>query len=211
MIIHFFIQYRTSHGQAIQVDIFNGKKEGDAVTDTVQLNYYNEESWYAAIDTQELGIKNKFVYSVSLKNEGQAPTEIIPKKTFELKYDKKKDINLYEQIIQQEDHTTVYSSKAFDILKKEDKYKVKEYNPKKPTHIFKVAAPVMQNRYAVCLTGSGDTFEDWSKTKPVILEKKKSYWTVKLDLAKEKFPVEYKLGVYDHEQKMVIHYEEGNN
>jgi 4-alpha-glucanotransferase len=213
MILNFFIQYNTKPGQSLYLLIYDEKKGKETAESIFNLNYYDENYWHGVIDSDLFNIKNKFTYSCFVShNYNESAEEIIAKKTVSVKFDKKQDVNIYEQIIQQADYDTIYETKAFDVLFKKDKtYKVKGKESKHPTHIFKISAPVMQNRFAICITGAGDHFNDWDEEKPVILQKKKNHWVAELNLSKEKFPLEYKLALYDFEEKTIVHFEEGDN
>ncbi|MEP6712891.1 MAG: 4-alpha-glucanotransferase [Ferruginibacter sp.] len=213
MILNFFIQYHTTHGQSLYLVLYSQDSENATGGNIFHLNYFDDNYWNGVVDSKVFGIKNKLWYSCYVThNSGDGLEEIIPKKALTLKHDKKQEINIYEQIIQQENYDAIYANKAFEVLFKKDKHhKVKEKACKHPTHIFKVTAPVMQSRYAVCITGTGGHLNDWDKSEPVILHKKKNYWTVELNLAKEHFPIEYKLGLYDFETKTIVHFEEGDN
>lgn len=213
MIINFYIQYHTTPGQSLYLVLHNQKNGDETPGSIFNLNYFDDNYWHGDIDTYHFGIKNKISYSCYIShNYGEWAEEIISSKTVSLKHDKKQQINIYEQIIQQENYDAVYASKAFDVLFKKDKHhKVKVKECKHPTHIFKITAPVMQSRYAVCISGSGHHMNNWDKSDPVILHKKKNFWTVELNLAKESFPIEYKLGVYDFESKTMLKFEEGDN
>ena len=213
MILNFYIQYHTTHGQSLYLVLYNEKKGSSTSESIVNLNYYDENYWHGVIDTNSFDIKNKLSYACYITNSNkEGAKEIILKKSVSLKHDKKQEIYIYEQIIQQQNYDAIYATKAFEILFKKDKHhKAKQKECKHPTHIFKVTAPVMQSRYAVCISGSGHHFTNWDKSDPVILHKKKNFWTVELNLAKENFPIEYKFGLYDFESKTIVHFEEGNN
>ena len=213
MTINFFIQYNTRPGQSIYLIIYNEKKGEEIAESIFNLNYFDKDYWNGIIDSSVFGIKNKFTYACFVShNYNERVEEVIEKKTVALKLEKKQDVNIYEQIIQQENLDAIYASKAFEVLLKKDKrYKVKEKEVRHPTHIFKVSAPVMQQRFSICITGSGYHLNDWDKEKPILLSRKKDLWTVELNLAKEKHPIEYKLGLFDHELKSIVHFEGGDN
>ena len=213
MILNFFIQYQTTPGQSLYLILYNEKSGKEATQNIFKLNYFDEQSWHGTLDTQSFGIKSKLSYSCHIiHNYGEREEEIIPVKTVSIKHEKKQDINIYEQIILQHNYDTAYNSKAFQVLlKKDKKHKVKEKECKHPTHIFKITAPVMHSRYAVCISGGGRHLNDWDKSAPVFLHKKKNYWTVELNLAKEGFPLEYKICLYDFETDTIVHFEEGSN
>lgn len=210
MIVNYFIQYFAHYGEGLVIKLYDSE-ENTWPMHVQNLEYMNPQYWCGVLDLDELDIKNQLFYSCSMINNTGAEYVIVPKTNLDIKY-KKKSINVYQQIIQQADWSAVYHTRAFDILLKKQKHPpVKHKEAKKPTHIFKVMAPQMQARYAVCITGSGKLLNDWEKSNPLLLEKKKNGWALKLSFAKEKIPVEYKLAVYDLELKTIVYYEEGDN
>ncbi len=62
----------------------------------------------------------------------------------------------------------------------------------------------------VCLTGNSKKLGNWNSNEPLLMEHKKNHWLLKLNLGKEKFPLAYKLGIYDLQSKQ-MEYEEGEN
>ena len=203
MIVNYFIQYFAHYGEGLVIKLYDSE-ENTWPMHVQNLEYMNPQYWCGVLDLDELDIKNQLFYSCSMINNTGAEYVIVPKTNLDIKY-KKKSINVYQQIIQQADWSAVYQTRAFDILLKKQKHPpVKHKEAKKPTHIFKVMAPQMQARYAVCITGSGKLLNDWEKSNPLLLEKKKNGWALKLSFAKEKIPVEYKLAVYDLELKTIL-------
>ncbi|MBS1915941.1 MAG: 4-alpha-glucanotransferase [Bacteroidetes bacterium] len=79
------------------------------------------------------------------------------------------------------------------------------------THIFKVKAPLLKKDEAVCLCGSGKTLRDWNTESPHILTPEGNWWSIKLNLPKESFPLFYKYGVYDTKKKTFVRFEDDNN
>jgi hypothetical protein len=57
---------------------------------------------------------------------------------------------------------------------------------------------------AVCIGGSGKEMGEWQMVKPVLLKKEENlptgqagWWTCRLDLSDEVFPLAYKYGIYN--------------
>lgn len=211
MVVTIFIQYHTHYGQEIFLKVYPSKNR-TAISHQVDLHYYNEQYWKATLNTGELDIKSKFIFSASVadKNNGQE-YEIIPVKTIDLK-DKKKDITLFEQVPQHNDSQVLVQSKAYPILNQpKQRPKTHRKSPKNVTHLFQVVAPALQPQYSVCLSGSDKQFGHWSETEALILDYKKNKWTGEFNLSKTLFPAEYKLAIFDHEAGKVVAYENGDN
>ena len=65
MVVTIFIQYHTHYGQEIFLKVYPSKNR-TAISHQVDLHYYNEQYWKATLNTGELDIKSKFIFSVLL-------------------------------------------------------------------------------------------------------------------------------------------------
>ena len=85
--------------------------------------------------------------------------------------------------------------------------------PARSTHLFRVKAPLLEKSQTPCLLGSAAGLGKWETTRPILLKRitGQDWLTVELDLTNERFPIEYKYGVYDFGQNRFIRYEDGNN
>jgi 4-alpha-glucanotransferase len=91
--------------------------------------------------------------------------------------------------------------------------KVKTIAPKKPTHTFRVKAPLLAKGQTVCLLGEGAMLGHWNTLSPVLLGRQpdEDYFSVKLDLRGQPFPFACKYGVFDVEKNAFVRYEDGAN
>ena len=104
-----------------------------------------------------------------------------------------------------------YSTPFADILLKRPASKSSAKSKNKFTHIFKIKAPLLKSNECVCIGGSGKEMGEWQMVKPILLKKEGNWWTCKLDLSDEVFPLAYKYGIYNKKEKLFIHFEEGDN
>jgi len=104
-------------------------------------------------------------------------------------------------------------SKPFkEIFRRRNIKKAKKKASKNPTHIFKATIPRLQDNIFLCLTGNTKKLGSFDPHKPLLFrEKKNGKSTLKIDLSKSNFPVEYKFAFYDADKKMIIDYEPGPN
>ena len=79
------------------------------------------------------------------------------------------------------------------------------------THEFRVKAPLLKADEQLCISGSDKYLNEWKTAKPYYCYKTGNWWTIKLDLKKEAFPITYKYGVYNAKEKKFINFENGNN
>ncbi|HQY41806.1 MAG TPA: hypothetical protein PLA14_08495, partial [Ferruginibacter sp.] len=197
MFVTIFIPYHTHYGQEVFLKVYPSKNN-PAISHQVDLHYYNEQYWKTTIETSELEIKSKLIFSASVADKNNRQEyEIIPVKTVDLKY-KKKEITLFEQVPRQNDAQVFVNSKAFTVLNTNKKHpKTEDKPPKNLTHLFHVQAPALPANYVLCLTGADKQLGNWTETEPIILNYKKGQWYIGLNLSKTLFPTEFKLAVFD--------------
>ncbi|MDE3237047.1 MAG: 4-alpha-glucanotransferase, partial [Bacteroidota bacterium] len=106
-----------------------------------------------------------------------------------------------------------YTEPFQKVLLKENHTAVKIAVPKKVTHVFKAKAPLLAKGQTLCLLGSATSLNEWDATEPVLMSRAEGQdaYSVSLNLTKDIFPVAYKYGIYDVEQKQFVAFEEGNN
>lgn len=210
MTINFYVAFASRYGQSLAIKIFSFTKKGDLKAIELPLQYHNESYWHIQIDTEEQEIAHEFEYSYIFRDNNSGVEKEFSKST--PIHIKKLDIELLNIVDEWNDdkiYPDVFSSIPFSTVF-HNKEKVKTSDTKKPTHIFKVKAPALASGKVVCLTGGNKKLHNWNSADPLLMEFKRSYWQLKVNLSKESFPVEYKLGVYDLESKQ-MEYEEGDN
>ncbi|MEO5996510.1 MAG: 4-alpha-glucanotransferase [Chitinophagaceae bacterium] len=205
MTIHFYLRYHTEIGQSIalhQTTEDAGKKRS---SDVVPMQYLDNEFWHTAIETDNAkGIKIRYSYSVTNASgdqlmEGENDRLLdITKSSMEViecidtwnvpgAYENAFFTSPFQQVLLADRATTV-KSKA-----------VKEF-----THIFKVKAPLLNKNEVVCLTGSSIIFGDWKKESVQLLTKEGNWWTLKVKIPNESFPLQYKYGVYNTKDRKSV-------
>ncbi|MBC7937382.1 MAG: 4-alpha-glucanotransferase [Rhizobacter sp.] len=210
MTINFYVAFHSSYGQSLALKIFSFNEKGDIKSVELPLQYLNESYWHTSLHTSDLGIADEFEYSYLYKNSTTGEEMTFNKST--PVNIKKMDVKWLE-IVDEWDagniYADVFSSIPFvSVFQHTEKVKVSD--TKNPTHIFKVKAAALGAGKVVCLTGGNKKLKDWDSAKPLLMEYKKNHWLLKVDLSKEHFPVEYKLGVYDLATGE-MEFEEGNN
>jgi 4-alpha-glucanotransferase len=81
------------------------------------------------------------------------------------------------------------------------------------THQFRIKAPLLGKGQTLCVLGSAPALANWNTSAPVVLNRipGECWLSVALDLSHAAFPISYKYGVYDQEQRTFVKYEEGAN
>ncbi len=176
------------------------------------LHYLNEEFWQINLDTEQYGLEEKFTYNYILQEFGRDKEvlhnyhEINPKKL------KSAEAEILDEWRHADLHSDLYKTRPFiKLLKEYEKKAVKKSAVKNPTHFFRVKSAEMAPNHVICISGSSKKMNEWDETVPVLLNRSEPYWSIKLDLSKENFPVEFKIGVYDTLQKKIIYFEPGPN
>ncbi len=213
MVIQFLLKYKSHYRQALYICINSSSKDKNPEKKEIPMQYLNDEYWNAYVETDDFGLLDGISYNYVLKEYGhEDQTDLCKKRSFSFKKIKTNTLDVVDEWQVVPLYENVFSSKPFEqvfdksISKGGKKEKVKKY-----THIFKVFVPHLQDGKVICMTGSAKEMNKWSEVEPVLLHKAKDAWMVSLNLNKEDFPVSYKFGVYDLNEKKLIYYEDGNN
>lgn len=111
-------------------------------------------------------------------------------------------------------HENAFYTEPFrEVLLKARHSDIKVSRPARPTHIFRVKAPLLERNQTLCLLGNAAALGKWDVEQPVRLNRSagQEWLSVELDLASELFPIEYKYGVYDVARNRFTRYEDGSN
>ena len=212
MTIRFIVKYSTVYGQAISININALKTVGQSGGKIMPLNYVDKESWQLEIDSEELGVKDGITYHYLLKNFGNTIQELHNHIDLNFKKLKCNVLEIHDEWRQADLHDDLYKTRPFIKLITQHKDKEpKKAATKNATHLFRVKAAEMAARYLICLTGSAKKMNGWNEEEPVMLHKNDGYWTAKLNLSKELFPIGFKIGLYDTQVKKIVLFEDGEN
>lgn len=176
------------------------------------LVYLDNQFWYGAIEVSPA--ENPHIsYSYILKttdndliNEGGQDRVIDVSKTG------LEELQLVDTWNSPGEYENVFYTDPFtNVLLKENETKVKAKTPKSFTHIFRVKAPLLKKNEAVCMLGHSPALGEWDISSPMLLSKENEWWTLRLNLPKESFPLIYKYGIYNVKEKAFTGYENGDN
>ncbi|WP_462219562.1 4-alpha-glucanotransferase [Ferruginibacter sp.] len=215
MTIHFYLRFTTHFGQAIFVSGNTDVLGNDDLSQAFAIEYLNDQLWHGTIKIDTVKDINTLKYKYILKENGVEDTvEFGDDRIVALDTIAADEINLIDTWNYSGETENAYFTQAFqDVLLKTPAAiaKVAAKLPKTYTHDFRVKAPILNEDEAVCITGAAADLNNWSTEKPVLLKKNKTWWKVKLNLAKETFPLAYKYGIYNIKDKKFIAFEAGNN
>ncbi|MEO6669342.1 MAG: 4-alpha-glucanotransferase [Ferruginibacter sp.] len=208
MVIHFYIKYKTAYGQSLAILLHNLNQPSTEIA----LQYSNNEHWYGSIDTESISKRDELSYHYIIREIGTADkTDHAENRVLYFKKLDAKEINVFDDWQDAAFEKTVFNTRPFLNVFGQQKNKLKDPVTKNPSHIFEVEATHLTDDLVLCITGSAKKMNNWDTGKPIFLKKRKQTWSVKLNLAKEQFPIEYKFALYDIHQKKIIHFEDGNN
>ena len=211
MRIQFYLRFRTSFGQSLWISD-NGELGTDLIKGAIPMTYLNDEFWVATIKIDKKKA-HSFHYKYILRHEdGEIIPEFGKDRVIEFPGHGIKEIQLIDTWNHAGEYENAFYSAPFaNILLKRPDSKSSAKSKDKFTHTFKVKAPLLKNSEFVCIGGSAKTLGEWQMTKPLLMNKKGAWWTIKLDLSEEIFPVAYKFGLYDKKQKQFLYFESGDN
>jgi 4-alpha-glucanotransferase len=179
----------------------------------VALKYLNPEFWQVSVPLTSHATGNKLNYSYQLRDAGDRQTTdwgrdrgFVPA-----------DFNCAELLVIDSWNHAGFPENAFyttpfkTVLLAENFTRVQTDAPEKPTHTFRVKAPLLEKSQTLCLLGEGDVLGDWQTASPVLLNRAagEDYLTAQLDLRGQKFPLAYKYGVFDAAKNKFLRHEDG--
>ncbi len=210
MTINFYVAFNSSYGQSLAIKISTLTKNGDTKLLHFPMQWLNDAYWHGSVDTNEAELSGEIEYSYIFKNDNTGEEKEFNKNTaINLKKIDAKWLEIVDEWNDENIYADVFSSTPFlSVFKQKEKVKVAD--SKNPSHIFKVKAPALGSGKIVCLTGGNKKLKDWDSKKPLMMEYKKHHWQLKINLSKEHFPIEYKLGIYNVATEQ-MEFEEGSN
>lgn len=210
MTISFYVAFKSTYGQSLAIQFWSKDKNGELHATEFPLAYLNDAYWLLQLERHLLPNDALLEYNYVFRDQNTGFQKVFPKSApIKLNKLSVEHLEIVDEWNNEKTYPDVFASLPFTGVFAH-KEKVKVSSPKKPTHIIKVKAPALAMGKLVCLTGSCGKLGNWNSAAPLLLENKKSYWQIKLNLQKEQFPIEYKLGVYNTLTRQ-MEYETGDN
>jgi len=213
MKIHFYVRFYTHYGQLLAVSGNIEALGNNDVEKAFTLTYLNNDYWHGTIEVEPKKT-DSFQYKYVLQNEDGF-------RVFEWGDDRiiqpgKLPAVEELQLVDVWNHTGEYENAFYtdpfqQVLLKENETRHKAKAVRKFTHLFKVKAPLLTKNEVVCLLGNMEATANWNEEEPVLLGRENGWWTAKLTLPKEEFPLVYKYGIYNTKEKSFVRFEEGEN
>lgn len=212
MTIHFYLRYHTTFGQSVFVSGDTGPLGNNIPSAAFALSYLDTDFWHGTIEIPVKKNTGPVNYRYIIRENGNA--DIIDGEK-DRKFDpasiQANEIILFDTWHPEGDVLNIFFTKPFQqVLLNREHTSPKLKEAKFFTHEFRIKAPLLKNDEWVCITGSGKLFEEWDVKKLLPLKKEGSWYTLRLNLGKEDFPVSYKYGIYNTSGKS-FEFETGNN
>ncbi len=211
MKVDFYLRFHTKYGEKIFI---TGNTfplgQGDEKM-AMPMNFFNKDLWHVSIEINQADqqvLQYKYIY----KNDTEEFINDAEKqRTIVLKEYDEDTINLVDTWNSSGEIANVFYTAPFRKVFFKPSAPPKRSTPKSYTHQFKIKAPLLKATECICLAGSAHELHNWSTKKPTLLQKEDDWWTVKLDLSKELFPLSYKYGIYNYKKSEFINFEAGDN
>ncbi|MFT3678798.1 MAG: 4-alpha-glucanotransferase [Ferruginibacter sp.] len=213
MTLNFYIRFSTRFGQALYLSGSHTELGNDDIAKAIPLQYFNENFWHVQVelpgaDFTSLAIEYRYVLR---EKDGYEIVEWGNDRVIDFKKISAKDIILIDTWNHAGEVENAFFTQPFQgvLLNPPAVPKVKAI--KSFTHELRVKAPLLKENEVIAVAGSGKALGEWNTDKLNLLTKDGNWWSVKLNLASENFPVAYKYCVYDISKKSLVKYESGSN
>ena len=212
MKLHFYVRFHTTVGQSLMVSGNIEELGNNNISAAVPMSYLNNDFWQTTVEVDNSkAIRVQYKY-VLVYADGFEVIEWGNDKEADLSKSGIEEIQLVDAWNHAGEYENAFCSVGFEkTLFKENETSAKVKSPKSFTHIFKVKAPLLKKNEVVCLGGAGLALGDWDTDAALIMSKDAHWWTVKADMPRESFPLQYKYGIYNTKSKSFVRFEEGTN
>src|SRR5260221_10134712 len=212
MKIDFYLRFYTHPGQSILLTGNIPQLGSDDINSAIPLDYVNGEFWHGSIILPS-ALATPLHYHYILKNEdGMLTEEWGDDKVIEPPAAGIEEVQVIDTWNYAGEFENVFYSSTFrEVLLPRHKPAKKSREKDEPTHLFKVKAPLLTADEVICLLGNGTVLHDWDKSDPLLLSPEGNWWTLRLSIPPESFPIEYKYGVSNKKEKSFLRYETGPN
>ena len=216
MNLTFRLRFRTSSGQSLWM-VGNHERLGNGRAEkAIPLQYLNDEFWQVTtVLSKYTDAKTPITYHYILRHaDGSTIEDWDNGRTIDPVAFRQGELLIIDSWNDAGAHENAFYTEPFQqVLLKTNHTELRTRAPAAATHTFKVKAPLLAKGQTLCLLGEIGALGNWSTTEPILLNRidGEDFLSVQLDLAQGSFPVAYKYGVYDAEQKVFLRYEDGNN
>jgi len=210
--VHFYIRFYTRPGESLHVSGNIDELGNDDLHKTFALEWLDSQFWHGSINVDTTRV-TKIHYTYIFRNgNGEMLPEGCRNRVIDVSKTGIEEIRLTDTWNHSGDFENVFFTDPFrKVLLKENLGKTKSKSPKNFTHIFRVKAPLIKKHETVFISGNSELLGNWNKDAVLLLAQENEWWTIKLNMPPETFPLFYKYGIYNTHNRAVVMFEEGEN
>jgi 4-alpha-glucanotransferase len=213
MLLHFYLRYSTEFGQTIFVSGNHEALGDDNFAEAFPLQYLNDQLWHGLVEIDIKQLNHPIQYKYILRHDkAEELVEFGNDRIIDVENIKAGKMVLLDTWNYSGEYENAFYTNPFrDVLLKNSKPVAGVKNTGTYTHEFKVKAPLLYEGETICIGGSAKMFKNWDTDKTLPLTRSGNWYSIRLDLSKEIFPLTYKYGIYNTRSKKFTRFEEGNN
>jgi 4-alpha-glucanotransferase len=201
MKIHFYLRYYTQFGQSLSIS--TSEKDG-----LQPMEYLNDDFWHLAVETTKTSLQYRYHFQ---DRDGQTSAEWTDDRSIDCSTLSVPAIQVIDNWNDAGAYENAFLTKPFrEIFLPEHAGKITR-TAAAYTHLFKAKAPLLKPDEVLCLLGHGAGLRHWDSEAPILLQQEGDWWTARLDLSKDDFPLGYKYGVWNTRTHRFLGFEEGSN
>jgi len=212
MKLHFYVRFFTKTGESLSVSGNAPELGNNDPAKALQMQWLNNDFWQVSAEIDSATTSHVQYQYILTYADGYKVIEWSNDKSIDISNASADEIQLVDRWNYAGDFENTFFTAPFQqTLLKENETKIKLKSPKTYSHIFKVKAPLLHKNEVLCLCGSSHALGDWSTDKPVLMSRDDNWFSVKINIPKESFPLHYKYGVYNTKEKSFVRFEAGEN
>ena len=201
--VTFEVRFSTEFGQQLFIVGNHELLGNNDIAKATPLQYLNEKAWNVTLDFDASNIPIFISYKYFVQNiDGSIIEEGVANKNIDLSASAGKNIYVSDFWSFSGFPAGLFETKPFKVLLNKNTEVKKVSNA---THIFTIKAPVVNEDEVVCMLGNDKKTGAWEVKKALPLSPlANGNWQIELDLSKSVFPLEYKFGLWNKNDKKLI-------
>ncbi len=212
MKIQFYLRFHTRFGESIFVKGNIDALGNNDPEKSFPLQYVSNEFWQGSFEVDDEHTDDIQYSYLFTEQDGTKINEWGNDRIINISKPGTEEIQLFDTWNHAGEYENAFYSSPFQhTLLRHHKSVLKGKTPATFTHIFKVKAPLLKKDEALAIIGSAKVLKNWSVDLPIQMSVEGNWWTCKLNLPKESFPVNYKYGVYNVKEKKFVRFEDFEN
>jgi 4-alpha-glucanotransferase len=214
MNLTFRLRYHTHHGQSLFLS-GNHPRLGDGdPAKAIPLRYLDSDHWEVAVEFPQPPVAGQWIdhHYILRAADGSLVHDCGNGRRIDSAAFQYRELLVVDSWNDAGFCGNVFDTEPFkQVLLKANHTGVRVPDSPSATHAFRVKAPLLPSGQTLCLLGATAALGNWNTANPILLNRSGNVLSVRLDLGRETFPLVYKYGVYDLDQKSFVGFEAGAN